>query len=207
MAARVPALRLAKRGAKRSPGRKSTPAGTLRELPVTSLGRGQERKRTPRGLQRGLISCRNGSKKLHAPKPRAGLRSLSASEGRTTEGDSAATPVPGHSSPTRQAKGPCAGPAAESRPANASIPWSDASGRARSGCRGRTGVRSTPSRNTVRSDYRSSRREVGPEVRGWNQSAETAQPTRRDRQLAIQDNPGSPQAHVDIPIRSMRSDG
>ena len=92
MAARVPALRLAKGGAKRSPGRKSTPAGTLRELPVTSYGRGQERKRTPRGLQRGPVSCRNGSKKLHAPKPRAGLRSLSASEGRTTEGDSAAAP-------------------------------------------------------------------------------------------------------------------
>ena len=41
---------------------------------------------------------------------------------------------------------------------------------------------------------------------GTSQEKQTVQPTRRDHSLAIQDNPGSPQAHVEIPIRSMRSE-
>ena len=106
---------------------------------------------------------------------------------------------------TRQARSPCASPVAEGRPANASNPGCDASGRARSGCRVRTGARSTRSRNTVRSDHCSSQTGVGPAVRSRIPSGETAQPTRRDRRLAIQDGPGPPQAHVAIPIRSVRS--
>ena len=62
MAAREPALRLGKSGAKHSFGRSFTTSGTLRELPVSNLGREQERMRTPHGPRTGESSCRTGSK-------------------------------------------------------------------------------------------------------------------------------------------------
>ena len=61
MAAWELALRLGTSGAKRSPGCRSAPAGTLRELPVSNPGREPEQTRSPQGLQTCETSCRNGS--------------------------------------------------------------------------------------------------------------------------------------------------
>ena len=76
MAAREPALRLGKRGAKRTPGRRSASSGTLRELPVSNLGREPEQIRTPCGVQTDETSRRIGSKNdtphSAAPDPAAG---------------------------------------------------------------------------------------------------------------------------------------
>ena len=90
------------------------------------------------------------------------------------------------------------GPIAEGRPESASIPWSDASGRAKSCCREPTSPRGNRSRNTVRSDDCSSRGRVGPVVRSCIQSGEIAQPGRRGRRPAIPDNPRLHPSHVAI---------
>ncbi len=121
IAARVPALRLGKRGAKRSSGRRSTPAGTSRKLLVTILGRGQEQKRTHRGLQRGEILCRDGSKNGHVPEPPWDSRSIreQGSNGSRRFGSHARPRAP---PPTKEAKR--ASLNLHGRGSSASIPWS-----------------------------------------------------------------------------------
>ena len=63
---------------------------------------------------------------------------------------------------------------------------------------------STRSRNTVRSDYRSSRRGVGAEVRTRIQSGETAHPAWCHRRVTMPGDSGPRQARASIPIRSIR---
>ena len=156
MAARVPALRLGTRGAKRAPGRRFTPAGTLRKLLVASLKRGPEQISISHSLPRGEISSRDGSKYCHTPESRARLRSRSATKDRTADDDSAAATVPGHPPPTKQAEGPRAGPIAGGRPANALTLRSDAAEPAMSLAQVTAGVNSLdrggsdPQRNAVR---------------------------------------------------------
>ena len=164
-------------------------AGTLFVQIVNGIGTGT----TPEGVLSGEFSCRIGSKNIHALEPRAGRRCQPTPCG-TRQFGSRARPRP----PTWLARVRRVGLRCR-RTFGAGIGFVTRCARTgRAAC-------STPSRGTVRSDYDSSRRSVSPDVRNRILSGKPARPGLRTRHPATLDNPGSRQAHVSIPISSIRS--
>ena len=98
---------------------------------MSRSGRGTQDLWIPHDSPTGNNSCRIGSKHIHAPRPRTGIRSRSKAGGRSAEGDSAAAPL----HPTKRATGPCVDLRYRRTSGEGLDSWSEAFGGAKSDCR------------------------------------------------------------------------